>query len=105
MKSSQVSQGEVGKVASLSRIDLVTEELCRYTRQLCDILAYMRQVKKIAGQSSAIDTVTPHHDLVNIFRSDSVASSGISHEALLANAPRRQEDFIEVSRVLEGKNG
>ncbi|MBI5575496.1 MAG: Asp-tRNA(Asn)/Glu-tRNA(Gln) amidotransferase subunit GatC [Deltaproteobacteria bacterium] len=93
-----ITREEVLHVARLARLSLPEEEAERLREQLGNILSYIRQLdaldtKDVVPTSHAVEMGTP-------FRDDAVHPFG-DKEAILSNAPDRQEDFFRVPRIIE----
>ncbi len=93
-----ISRSDVEKVALLARLELSDSELDRMTTDLGGILDH---IAALAGLPT--DHVSPTSqvlDLRNILRDDSVRPS-LPMEAVLANAPDREDGSFRVRAVLE----
>jgi len=93
-----LTSDEVRHVALLARVGLTPEELELYRSQLESILDYFQALQEVdtegvppTGHSVPLDTV---------LREDESQPS-LSKEDILANAPRREEDYFRVRAVLE----
>ena len=92
-----LSRADVEHVAHLARLGLTDEELARLEGQLNHIL----------DQYAILATVPTDHiaptaqtiELENILRDD-VARPSLDVEAVLANAPQREGDFVVVPAIL-----
>jgi aspartyl-tRNA(Asn)/glutamyl-tRNA(Gln) amidotransferase subunit C len=96
--SMAITREEVLHVARLARLSLPESEADRLRGELSAILDYVKQLDRldtrdVVPTSHAIETGTP-------FRDDVVEPFG-DREALLANAPDRQNDFFRVPRIIE----
>ena len=93
-----ISRSDVEHVAALARLGLTDAEIELLVPQLSRIL-------EAVGKLSAVDTssVGPTAQVIaleNVMRDD-VARPGISREAALAEAPRREGPLLRVPVVLE----
>jgi aspartyl-tRNA(Asn)/glutamyl-tRNA(Gln) amidotransferase subunit C len=96
-----LSRADVEHVAHLARLGLTEEELGRLEGQLNHIL----------DQYAILATVPTDHiaptaqtiELENILRDD-VAGPSLDPEAVLANAPARDGDFIVVPAILSERD-
>ncbi|MEA2641817.1 MAG: aspartyl-tRNA(Asn)/glutamyl-tRNA(Gln) amidotransferase subunit [Chloroflexota bacterium] len=93
-----ISREEVEHVAFLARLGLTDDEKRTFQEQLSGILEYMRALSEL--DTSAIPPTAQVIPLRNVMRSDDVRPS-LSPEAVLANAPDREDDFLRVPPVLE----
>jgi aspartyl-tRNA(Asn)/glutamyl-tRNA(Gln) amidotransferase subunit C len=93
-----ISREEVEHVAHLARLDLTEEETDRFRDQLSVILERAQRI-----QSLDLDDVPPTAhpvELRNVLRPDAVVPSPPS-DAILANAPEREDVYFKVPRILE----
>ena len=90
---------EVKAVAELARLHLSPEELERMRDQLSLILGHIATLDEL--NTAAISPTAQVIDLTNVMRDDEVRPS-LSPEAVLANAPRKNDGFFEVHAVLTG---
>jgi aspartyl-tRNA(Asn)/glutamyl-tRNA(Gln) amidotransferase subunit C len=97
-----LSRSDVEHVAFLARLGLTPDELDRLEGQLNHILEQYAKLSEL--DTSAIPPTAQTIELENILRED-VATSSLPSEAVLANAPRRDGDFIVVPPILGGDGG
>lgn len=95
---SALTRENVARIASLARLELTTEELDLFTRQLGDILNYVEQIR-------ALDTtgVPPtSHVLNRPVDRDDVTGPTLSRADLLDNAPDAAPEagLFKVPRVM-----
>ncbi len=95
---SALTRENVARIASLARLELTTEELDLFTRQLGDILNYVEQIR-------ALDTtgVPPtSHVLNRPVDRDDVTGPTLSRADLLGNAPDAAPEagLFKVPRVM-----
>src|SRR3990172_9418124 len=95
---SALTRENVARIASLARLELTTEELDLFTRQLGDILNYVEQIR-------ALDTtgVPPtSHVLNRPVDRDDVTGPTLSRADLLGNAPDSAPEagLFKVPRVM-----
>lgn len=86
-------------VAALSRLSFSEEELEGFTSQLNEILGHIEQLDEldtadVPPTSHMFITKTP-------MREDKVREDASPVEELIENAPRRQDHFYVVPRVIE----
>jgi aspartyl-tRNA(Asn)/glutamyl-tRNA(Gln) amidotransferase subunit C len=93
-----LNKEQVKRIADLARLELTSEELELFTRQLGDILAYVEQIR-------ALDTtgVKPTSQVLNrpIDRDDTPAPT-LSRSELFGNAPDASTEagLFKVPRVI-----
>jgi aspartyl-tRNA(Asn)/glutamyl-tRNA(Gln) amidotransferase subunit C len=88
---------DVARLAGLARIDLSDAELARLAPQLDVILQSVAQVTQVAGED--VPATSHALPLVNVFRADVVTPS-LPRAAVLAMAPRTEDDRFAVPRIL-----
>jgi aspartyl-tRNA(Asn)/glutamyl-tRNA(Gln) amidotransferase subunit C len=89
---------DVQRVAALARLRLTEEEETRLTEELDNILQYMEKLNEL--DTSRITPFSHAVDAVNVFREDHVTNQP-NAEALLANAPEKDETFFRVPKIIE----
>lgn len=93
-----ISRSDVEHVARLARLGLTDAEIDRLVGQLSRVL---EAVGKLSGvDTSAVGPTAQVIALENVMRDD-VARPGLSREAALAEAPRREGALLRVPVVLE----
>ena len=94
----KLSREEVRQVATLARLRLTAEEEGRLTEQLENILRYMEKLDRL--DLSGVEPFTHAVEVVNAFRDDKVTNHP-NAEALLANAPDKDQTFFKVPKIIE----
>ena len=90
---------DVEHVASLARLGLTDDEKERLRDQLSSILDHISALDEI--DTAAIPPTAQVIALTNVMREDDVRPS-LPRNAVLANAPRVADGFIEVHAILGG---
>lgn len=94
-----VTEEDVRKLARLSRIALSDDEVTKLRGEVESILAYVDAVQKVPMPEGV--AASPHLDVVNAMRADeNPHEPGKYTEALLAQAPDRDGNYIRVKKVL-----
>jgi aspartyl-tRNA(Asn)/glutamyl-tRNA(Gln) amidotransferase subunit C len=93
-----LTRDDVAHVAHLARLGLTDEELGRLEGQLNHILDQYTKLAEL--DTDAIPPTAQTIELENILRDDVVRPS-LPVEAVLANAPARDGDFIVVPAILD----
>ena len=93
-----ISKDDVTYVASLAQLspDEATKE--RLVRELGEILAYMDKLNEL--DTSNIEPTMHALQLTNVFRDDKVGTS-LDRETALMNAPKADEEYFLVPRILD----
>ncbi|MGB2924383.1 MAG: Asp-tRNA(Asn)/Glu-tRNA(Gln) amidotransferase subunit GatC [Limnothrix sp.] len=88
---------QVRKVAHLARLELTPEEENVLPGQLSGILDYVEQLSEL--DTEGVPPTTRAIDVSNIFRKDVQKTFG-DREALLENAPEREDDYFRVPKIM-----
>lgn len=91
---------DIEKLAELSRISVSSEEKETFLKDMESILSYVDQIKMVAGGA---DMAAPRgeNELKNVFREDdNCHGSGQFTEALLESAPKKEDGYIKVKKIL-----
>ncbi len=94
-----LTRDDVAHVAHLARLGLTDEELGRLEGQLNHILDQYAILAQL--DTDDIPPTAQTIELENILR-DAVVQPSLPVEAVLANAPEREGDFIRVPPILGG---
>ena len=94
-----LTRADVEHVAYLARLGLTDDELARLEGQLNHILDQYAVLAQLDTEHIAPTAQTI--EIENILRDD-VAADSLPAEALLANAPAREGEFIVVPAILAG---
>lgn len=92
-----LTRDDVARLGALARIDLTPEELDLLAPQLDVILESVAQVTEVARAD--VPPTSHALPLTNVFRDDVVTAS-YPVQAMLANAPDREDDRFRVPRIL-----
>ena len=93
-----LTENDVLKLASLSKISLDKEELTALTTELGDILGYIEQLSSV--DVSGLEPTNQVTGLTNVMRKDVITDYGVSQEELLKNLPARSGNYMKVNKVL-----
>ena len=88
---------EVLHVAELARLTLKPEEVDLFTRQVNDILNYVKKLQEV--ETAGVPPLAHPAPIFNVFREDEVAP-GLSRDEGLANAPAPEEGTFSVPRII-----
>ena len=93
-----ITEKDVEKLATLSRIKLSADEAERMKMDMGSILAYVDELKKAPTTESKEPTMSFSK---NILREDVVSHEPGSYtESILNSAPRRDGKFVAVKKIL-----
>jgi aspartyl-tRNA(Asn)/glutamyl-tRNA(Gln) amidotransferase subunit C len=96
--SMKLTREEVERVATLARLRLTAAEESLLAEQLEKILQYMEKLNQL--DTSEVKPFTQAEDVGNAWREDTVTNHP-DEEALLANAPAREDGFFKVPKIIE----
>lgn len=92
-----LTRQDVEKVSLLARLRLSAAELDKMTEQMASIVAYVEQLGEV--NTEGVEPMAHAVDVANVFREDEVRPS-LPRDEILANAPRRDDEFYLVPPVL-----
>jgi aspartyl-tRNA(Asn)/glutamyl-tRNA(Gln) amidotransferase subunit C len=91
-----ISKDDVKKLANLARIKLADGEEEKLVEDMGNILGYVEQIQKVSGSLPQEKL-----DVRNVLREDANPhETGIHTEALLAEAPQREGEYVKVKKIL-----
>lgn len=94
----KLSRQEVLHIALLARLGLTEAEMNRLREQLSDILENFEILQQV--DTTGVTPTAQSIALQNVVKDDEVAAS-LPENEILANAPRREDNFFRVRAVLE----
>ncbi len=94
----KLTRASVQRVATLARLRLTGDEESALTGQLEQILGYMDKLNEL--DTADVELFSHAMDSANALREDRVANQP-NTDALLANAPERDETFFRVPKIIE----
>jgi aspartyl-tRNA(Asn)/glutamyl-tRNA(Gln) amidotransferase subunit C len=95
----KISKEQVKELANLARIGLTENEKESFVKEMTSILHYVEELNQI--DTSKVKSTSQVTDLANVLRDDKKIVSEFGKEALLSNAPTKENGFIKVNKVLE----
>ena len=97
-----ITEDNVRHVAKLSRLNLTEEEIHRFTEQLGAVLQHIDQLSEVDVEN--VEPLAHPMHVTNVLREDQ-EQAGWPNEAMLANAPDKDEPFFKVIKVLGEGSG
>ena len=94
----KLTREEVLHIAHLARVALTEEEITRMSEQLSKLLEHFEVLQKV--DTTDVPPTAQSVMLDSVMREDKVKPS-IPTDDVLANAPRREDDYFRVRPVLE----
>jgi len=92
-KKNKITEEEVKKIASLSRLSLTEDELQKRTEDMNNILNYMDSLNEI--NTDNVKELNNVHDMNASLRSDS-SDDSLNQQDILNNSPSSNGDYIKV---------
>jgi aspartyl/glutamyl-tRNA(Asn/Gln) amidotransferase C subunit len=88
---------DIDNLAALARLDIPVEEKEGLRKDVDSVLGYVSEIQKLSGGALKKEA----GDVKNVFREDANPHlSGEFSEDLLAEAPRRKDNYIKVKKIL-----
>ena len=98
MTEQRLNSEEVRHIALLARIGMTEAEVELMRGQLSNILSHFDVLQEL--DTDDVEPTSHSADVETVLRDDTAAAS-VDKEDALANAPRREGDFVRVRAVLE----
>lgn len=95
--SESITEADVRHVAKLARLKVTDDEVHRFTQQLAHVLDYVAKMGEL--DVSGVEPMAHPLDLSNVLRDDRELP-GVPVDVALANAPRRDDPFFSVPKVI-----
>jgi aspartyl-tRNA(Asn)/glutamyl-tRNA(Gln) amidotransferase subunit C len=86
------------KIAHLSRLEINEKDTDQMLRDMSNMLTFVEKLNEVNTDGVAPLTTMSHE--INVFRDD-VAKVDLTHDEVLSNAPKKDEDYFRVPKVLE----
>jgi aspartyl-tRNA(Asn)/glutamyl-tRNA(Gln) amidotransferase subunit C len=96
-----IDEETVDKIAHLARLELSGDEKQEMIKDMNKILGFMDKLNEI--DTSGIEPLIYMTNEVNGFRED-VIKQEITHEEALLNAPKHDDDYFLVAKVIDLKS-
>ena len=86
------------KIAHLSRLEINEKDTDQMLRDMSNMLTFVEKLNEVNTDGVAPLTTMSHE--INNLRED-VAKVELTHDEVLSNAPKKDEDYFRVPKVLE----
>ncbi|MBI5503785.1 MAG: Asp-tRNA(Asn)/Glu-tRNA(Gln) amidotransferase subunit GatC [Deltaproteobacteria bacterium] len=93
-----LDETEIRRVAALARLRLGEDEVARLTGDLGRILGYVGKLGEL--DTSAVEPTSHVVAMSTPYREDAVTTGG-DPDSAIANAPRRDDHYFVVPRIIE----
>ena len=88
------TKDEIKKIALMSNLEIHEDELLSLSEQLSAVLSYAQRVQEVTS-----DVAYSSSKNINVFREDVVVKT--DSEAILCQAPEREDNYFVVPAILE----
>ena len=97
------SETELDNLSRLARIDIAPHEKQKMLVDMQAILSYISEINNVSPlQAEGISASRGEEVLFNVVREDVITNeTGSSTQAILANAPKVKNGYVEVEQVLK----
>ncbi|MAB60315.1 MAG: Asp-tRNA(Asn)/Glu-tRNA(Gln) amidotransferase GatCAB subunit C [Verrucomicrobiales bacterium] len=92
------SKIDVKYVADLARLELTDSEVNDFTKQLTEILTFVKQLENV--DTSGIEPTAHAQPVFNVIRND-ISRDGFGSDSALKNAPNSSKNQFKVPRVVD----
>ena len=96
-----IDEETVDKIAHLARLELSGNEKQEMIKDMNKILGFMDKLNEI--DTTGVEPLVYMTDNINSFRDD-IVKQEITHEEALLNAPKHDEDYFLVAKVIESES-
>ncbi|MDD3006913.1 MAG: Asp-tRNA(Asn)/Glu-tRNA(Gln) amidotransferase subunit GatC [Candidatus Pacebacteria bacterium] len=97
-ESNKVSEEEVKHIAELARIELTSEEVNKFAKEISDVLGYVEQLKEV--DTEGIEPISQVTGKVNVLREDMAEDADEETKDIMAkNYPDSQDGYIKVKQI------
>lgn len=91
------TEEELDNLSKLARIDISVEEKSKMLADMQAILSYISEINGVSG-----DVLREEETMYNVVREDIIThETGSNTLAILANAPKVKNGYVEVEQVLK----
>ena len=94
-----IARETVERIAVLAKLKFSDSEIDEFVQQFDKILQYVGEIEKL--DLTGVEPLAHISPSINVFRED-VPHQSLSREEALQNAPKRNESFFKVPKVLGG---
>ncbi|MBI2794338.1 MAG: Asp-tRNA(Asn)/Glu-tRNA(Gln) amidotransferase subunit GatC [Ignavibacteria bacterium] len=92
-----MTSNDIARIAELARLQFSEEEIAAFTNEFIRIVDYVGTIASL--NLEGVEPMTTVSGAVNVSRED-VAGECLTSEEALSNAPRKNEAFFKVPKVL-----
>jgi aspartyl-tRNA(Asn)/glutamyl-tRNA(Gln) amidotransferase subunit C len=93
-----INRETLNKIAHLARLEFAEADADKILNDMNGILAFVDKLNEV--NTEGVEPLTSMSHEINAFREDEVKPH-LSHESALVNAPKKDENYFRVPKVLE----
>jgi len=94
----QITKGDVAKLAQLARLNLSEDEVEQYAKEIATIFHYIDKLQSV--DTEGLEPTYQVTGLHSVTRPDEVAGDGALQPDLLNNAPDTENNLFKVKRMV-----
>jgi aspartyl-tRNA(Asn)/glutamyl-tRNA(Gln) amidotransferase subunit C len=94
----KIDREQLNKIAHLSRLEFDEKDAEKMMRDMTAIVDWVEKLKEV--DTEGVEPLTTMTYEINVFRDDQ-EKEHLSHERALLNAPKKDQDYFRVPKVLE----
>ena len=92
-----LTESDLDNLSTLARITIKPEDKAKMLADMQAILGYVSEINSVQGELTR-----GQEDVFNVVREDTVThETGSNTDAILANAPKTKDGYVEVEQVLK----
>lgn len=95
----KLSVDEVKHIAKLSKLNLTSDEITKFQKQLSKIIEYISELSEV--DTSNIEPTSQTTGLENVFRSDETKPVNFTQEEALSGTDKTKNGYFVVDQVLD----
>ena len=94
----KIDRALLDKIAHLSRLEIDEKDAEKLLQEMTAIVDWVEKLKEV--DTNGVEPLTTMSFEVNVMRDDEVKEH-LPHERALLNAPKKDDDYFRVPKVLE----
>lgn len=94
----KIDRALLDKIAHLSRLEIDEKDVEKTMQDMTSIVDWVEKLKEV--DTEGVEPLTTMSFEVNVLRDD-VAKEHLSHERALFNAPKKDDQYFRVPKVLD----
>jgi aspartyl-tRNA(Asn)/glutamyl-tRNA(Gln) amidotransferase subunit C len=94
----KIDREHLTKIAHLARLEFDEKDAEKMTQDMTAIVEWVDKLNEV--NTDGVEPLTTMSYEVNVFRED-VVKDHLDHERALLNAPKKDQDYFRVPKVLE----